>query len=881
MRDLRFWRWRKADDDDLDREIQVHLDLEADERRDGGLPRRDAQLAARRAFGSVAWAKEEVRDMRTGSTLQGLWREVRHAARRLRRSPAFTAATVSTLALAIGANVAIFTVVERVVLNPLPYPDSGRIVMLDFSMPSRNILAGFNSITTRQYFQYSTNARSLSGVAVYRTEERTLTGQGSPERIRVARATPSLAAVLRVTPEAGGWLPAGSARGAAPAAVLSHGLWNRRFGSDPGIAGRIVTLDGVATTVVGVMPARFAFPDSRVDAWVSEAFPASISDDGFLFTAVARLSGAASIDIARAEINQLTRSLDGNAPGNGYNDIFSTALPLHDFIVGPISSALWMLLASAGVVLLVACANVANLFLVRSEARQREIAVRRALGAGSGGIAAYFMSESALLSLAGGAFGLLAAWWGVRLLVALGPAALPRLHEIRLAPVHAVFTLAVTAVAASAFGLLPLVRLGSNRPLHETGRGTTVSRRSHRARQLLMAGQVALSLVLLVASGLLGRSFLRLRALDSGFDPSSALTFQIGLPRSGYADRERTVRAHQAILDRLAVLPGVTSASVVNCVPLSGRGFCGGAPLFKEGETVPPGGDGIRPIVAMRPVAGRFFETMGMPLVQGRGFTQADFHGGELVAVVNDTLTRMAFAGQNPLGKRVRLGPHARANLWFTIVGVVKTTPTLALTEALPVAKVYVPMLASPDIWPAVDVMTYVVRTSVPPKTLAASARAAVQSVDPNLALAEVRTLQDIMDAAAAPRAFTMTLVIIAAGTALLLGLVGVYGAMSYIVTERTGEIGIRMALGAEPRSVARMIVREGAVVAVAGIAAGLATAFVGARLIESLLYGVSPRDPSILAGVTLVLFIVVLLACWLPARRAARLSPLDALRTE
>jgi predicted permease len=560
----------------------------------------------------------------------------------------------------------------------------------------------------------------------------------------------------------------------------------------------------------------------------------------------------------------------------------STALPLHEFTVGSIASALWMLLGSALVVLLVACANVANLFLVRCEARQREIAVRRALGAGTAGIARYFLAESALLSLAGGALGLLAARYGVGALAAFGPASLPRLHEIHLAPIHVIFTAALSALAALTFGVVPLLRLGTWRELLvDSGRGMTITRRSHRARRLLMAGQVALALVLLVASGLLCRSFVRLRALDPGFNPTSALTFQIGLPRSDYPDGERIVRTHRAILDRLAALPGVTSASAVNCLPLSGRGFCGGAPLFTEGETLRPGGDAVRPIVANRPVSARFFETMGMPVVLGRGFTQADFTGNELVTVVNDTLVRVAFPRQNPLGQRIRLGPHMARDLWFTIVGVVKTTPTIALAEALPAPKMYVPMLTR-DLWPrSTDVMTYVLRASIPPIGLAAAARGAMKEVDPRLALADVRTLQDIMDAAAAPRAFTMTLIIIAATTALLLGVIGIYGAMSYIVTQRTGEIGVRLALGAEPASVARMIVWQGGAVALAGIAVGLASALAGSRLIQSLLYGVSPRDPAVFTGTTALLLAVVLLASWLPARRAARLSPLDALRTE
>jgi predicted permease len=869
-------------DVDLSAELDSHLRAHIDDGVRSGLTYDEARRQALLRLGGVEMTKESYREQRGLPTLEQAGRELRHAFARLRRSPGFTFAAVLSLALAIGANVTVFTVVERVVLNPLPYPDSRRLVMLDFSMPSRNIAAGFNSMTTRQYFHYSARSRTLSALAVYRTEDRTITGQGTPERIRVARTTPSLAAVLRVAPEAGGWLPNDKARDAAPAAVLSHGLWNRRYGADPGVVGRSVVLNGVATTIVGVMPASFAFPDARVDAWVSESFPATIGDDSYSFTGVARLKDGITLDAVRAEVNRLSNELDVVAPGNGYKFIFSTALPLHEFTVGPISSALWILLASSAVVLLVACANIANLFLVRSEVRQREIAVRRALGAGTAGVAGYFLAESALLSTAGGLLGLLGAWYGAQLLVAFGPEGLPRLQEVHLAPIHAVFTLGLTALAGLTFGLVPLVRIGlTQQPLHDSSRGTTISRRSRRTRQFLMAGQVALALVLLVASGLLFRSFVRLRAVDPGFNPASALTFQIGLPRSDYADRERIVRTHQAILDRLSHMPGVTSASAVNCVPLSGRGFCGGAPLFKEGERVLPGGDAIRPIIAIRPVAASFFEAMGMPLVLGRSITQTDIDTSDPVAVVNDTLARLAFPGENPLGKRIRLGPHVRANLWFTIVGVVKTTPTFALGETRPAPKMYVPMFATRDVWPAVDTMTFVVRTSVPPIELAAAARAAARTVDPNLALAEMRTLQDLVDAAAAPRAFTMVLIVIAASAALLLGVVGIYGVMSYNVSQRTKEIGVRLALGAEPATVMSMVVRQGGTVVFGGIAAGLATSFAGGRLISSLLYNVAPHDPAVFAVTTALLLAVALVACWLPARRAASVDPLVALRAE
>src|SRR2546425_5253346 len=432
---FRFWRWRQLEDDDLDRELEVHLALEVEDQVEAGVPLRDAQLAARRQFGSVTFTKEELREMRTGAALERLWQEIRHAARRLLRSPAFTLATVLTVALAIGANASIFAVVYRVVLNPLPYGASDRLVALEFSIPIRNLSTVYY-IPSRLYCQYLERAHTLDGLALYvATNELTLTGQGNPERIRVSRASSSLASVLRVTPAIGRWFNESEmAPGASPAAVLSHGLWVRRFGQDPNVIGRPIPLDGVPTVVVGIMPASFAFPNPRVDVWVPAPYVTrTTATDAYAFAAVGRLRDGATLAQAQSELTRLAVDLDPSYPNNGYKVLVSTARTLLDATVGGIAVTLWILLVAVGLVLLVACANIANLFLVRSEARQREITVRRALGAGSGGIAGYFFAESLLLSLAGGALGLLAAWYGVRLLVAFGPSDLPRLHEIALA----------------------------------------------------------------------------------------------------------------------------------------------------------------------------------------------------------------------------------------------------------------------------------------------------------------------------------------------------------------------------------------------------------------------------------------------------------------
>jgi predicted permease len=815
--------------------------------------------------------------------------EIRQAARRLVRTPLFTTAAALTLALAIGANASLFTVVYRVVLNPLPYPDSDRLITLDYGFPSRNIPSGITSMAWQLYFQLVDQARTLEGVAAYNSSPMTLSGRGEPQQILVTHATPSLASVLRVSPALGRWFTeAEGVAGAASVAVLSHGLWVRQFGGDRRIIGRSITLDGEPAEVIGVMPAAFSFPDSRSEAWTPAQSTRATASFLFNLTGVARLRQGVTVETARAEITTLIQDLSRRVPNQA--GLASSALPLQEYIVGRITSTLWILLASAGLVLLVACANVANLFLVRSEARLREVAVRRALGAGRRNIARYFFSESVLLAVVGGAVGVAIAWGGVQLLVAFGPPTLPRLNEVRIDGVVLVFSLALSLISAAAFGIIPLVRLAPvATTLQEHGRGQTATRGSHRARQLLMGAQVALALILLIASGLMVRSFQKLRAIDPGFDPSSTLTFTIGLPQVKYPSRQVATDAHLRILDRVSAIPGVTGVSTSSCLPLAL--FCWGNGLVVEGELFDP--KRVRPFVAFRAVAGGYTDVMRTPLLRGRSLTRADVDRREPNIVVNKVVADAYFPGQDPIGRRVRssVPPNSRLPTppWWTIVGVVANTPTMALAEATPVGLVFQPMsiAGGPDIprealmGPDVTGMAYVVRSTVPASSLIGAVRRAVDEVDPNLAIAQVRMLQDIVDRASDQTSFTMVLLAIAATVALLLGAIGIYGVISYIVAQRTGEIGVRLAMGAEPRTVARMILRQGGLVTLFGIVAGLAGALAGSQLIRSLLYGVSPRDPIVFSLTTVTLLVVALLACWVPARRAARLSPLQALRTE
>ena len=887
MKAPRWLRWRS--DMELREEIQTHLEMEIQANLERGLPPEQARLAAQRRFGNAMLVRERAREADPLFGLEIFLKDVRYALRGLLRVPGFTLAACATLALAIGASTAIFTVTYRVLLNPLPYPDSARILVLDFGNPTGNLPSGFRSLSSQQYFQYRDGARTLSSLAVYQVADLTISGRGAPERIRVSRVTPSLASVLGVSPVVGRWFAEEEGvPGAAPVAVLSHGLWMSRYGGDPAILGQSVDLDGVPAEVVGVMPRSYAFPEAGTDVWLPLALTRATASPGYAFTGVARLRDGATIPGARAELTRLTSELEAASPGNGYRQFVSTAITLIEGTVGQVSTMLWMLLASVGLLWLVACANVANLFLVRAEARQREVAMRRALGAGRGGIARLFLAESALLSIVGGAAGLVLAAAATRLLVAFGPASIPRLDDVRLDAVGLMFTGTLTAVTGLALGALPLLRAVWIAPsLQGGGRTNTGSRTSHHTRHVLMASQVALALVLLVASGLLVRSFLHLLAVDPGFDSRSTLTLQVGLPSAHYPDRERVVAFHHAALEQIAALPGVTAVSASTCLPLSSKGFCFGNTLAVEGRPTQPGR--IPRPVALRAVAGGYFEAMGIRLVRGRGLDRADIDRREPSVVVNEAMAKAYFPEEDPIGRRIAFGYGSRSGPWRTIVGVVRNTVTIGLAELSPIPKLYLPMStsggpnlpASGLLGPDISVMSYVVRSSTPPLGLARAVRRAFDQIDATVATARLETLQEAVDRAAEQAAFTTALLALAAGVALLLGLVGIYGVVSYIVSQRTGEIGVRLALGAEPGNITAMIVRQGGIVALVGVLAGLGAALAGGRLIASLLHDVSPRDPAVFATTAITLFGVATLACWLPARRAARVSPVEALRAD
>jgi putative ABC transport system permease protein len=758
-------------------------------------------------------------DARKAGQMDVMAQEIRHAARRLVRAPAFTAAAVSTLALAIAANVAIFAVVERVVLNPLPFPDSDRVLKLEHRVP-RVATQRFAALPQGLYLDYAERARTLAAVAAYQPGEMTLTGNGDPERVAIARVTRSLHGVLQVSPQIGRWFTADEdAPGGPPVAILSHGLWSRRFARDPTIVGRTIALNGVSMEVVGVMPPSFAFPDSRVGVWLPEPLIRAAGFGLFTHGAVARLRDRATIADARNDLDALIAGLPQTFPGStlalslarGSEPMRSMAISLKEATVGDVARALWILMGSVGVVLLVACANVANLFLARSEVRRREVAVRQALGAGRAALVRFFLAESALLALAGAVLGVTLAWVAIRLLVSSAPATLPRLEEIRLTGISFAFTFALSIVTAVAFAAAPMLqRVSLLATLHESGRGTSSSPRRHRARQLLMAAQTALALVLLVASGLLIRSVQHLRSVDPGFDAGTALAFRVGLPARTYPDRDAAVVAYRAIIDRLKALPEAAGVSAATCLPLEGQCF-GNSIFLDDGSdrARPPQTNQPRPVVHFRAVARDYFEVMSMRVLRGRSLSADDIDFGRSNIVVNQRFADAYFAGQDPIGKRIASSrpPTLPPPAWLTIVGIVSNTPSIALAEPAALPLVYMPMsiAAGPEmpqallVGPEISTMDFVVRTTTVQPGVIASIRRALDGVDPDLAMADVRTLASILDRASAQMAFTMALVAIAGGITLLLGLVGIYGVTSYIVSQRTGEIGVGGGGGAPP----------------------------------------------------------------------------------
>ena len=813
--------------------------------------------------------------------------QLRLFCRRAVANPGFTLISLATLAIGVGANVAIFAVVNAVLLRPLPLPDSERLVLLRHAAPGLAQLAEL-PLSDALYFLYAEESRTLESVAAYRDEQASFTGPENPQRVGAASVTASFFHVLRTPPRLGRAFTAEEDRpGAAPVVVLSDDLWTTRFGADPGAVGRVVDLDGESVEVAGVMPPGFSFSQSDVDLWR----PIGLDRDNvqlgsFGIQGVARIADGSTLGQVQAELAAMLSNLTDVFPDEGAAPIMASAgfRPLVDrareVVVGDVEPTLWILLGAVGFLLLIACANVANLFLVRSEGRHGEVAIRAALGESRGRLAGSVLVESLTLGAAGGLLALPLALLVVRLLVRFGPRELPRLDEISIDAAVLLFGFAVSLAAGLLFGILPALRAGAvaaGGHMTARARGATVGRERQVARRGLVVLQIALALTLLVGSGLAVRSFQRLAAVDPGFDPVDVLTFGLALPARDYPSPEARLNLHRRMVDRLRALPGVVDASATSIVPLSGE-------MSGSGHTIEgrPLSDGeVPPVFMTKRVAPGYFDALRIELVEGRVFDRLDGERDVPVVVVSRSLARTYWPGESALGKGVRLGgpPAGEGEEWSRIVGVVDDVHEIALHEDPPEMAYYpLPGAIRGESVPAV--MRYLVRA---PNAAALSnaAREAVRGLDPTLPISGLETLETRVGRARGERAFVMVLLAVAAGLALLLGSVGLYGVVSYMVAQRRREIAIRMAVGAQVADVQRLVLTEAGVLAVVGAALGVGSAVVLTRRIQALLFETSPLDPVVFVAVSMLLIGVCLLASWLPARRAARLDPVTALRAE
>lgn len=821
---------------------------------------------------------------------------LRYAWRSLRRAPVFTITATLTLALGVGAVTAIFSVVNAVILRPLSYPESERLVALGHTAPGIKMGEVGQSLGT--YFTYRRESRAFESLGMWTVESMSLAdpaGGALPERLRTVLMTPSVFPVLRIpalhgrtfTDDEG--LPGGAA-----VVLLAEDFWRRRFGADRSIVGRTLHLDGRSVEVVGIMPGAFQFPDARTQAWLPLRMdPAATEAGGFNYSGIARLAQGATLEGAQADVKRaLARVAEFYptlAPGMPMAGVMqSTRLaarvrPLIDDVIGPFGRVLWVVAATAGLVLLVACANIANLLLVRAEGRQRELTVRAALGAGEGRVLAYFVGESVVLALIGGALGVLLAVAGVALLVRNGPEELPRLAEVTVDGVALAFGLVAALVASLLATLLPAWRqrrVNLAAMLREGGRAGTAGRARQRSRGVLVGAQVALAMVLLAGSGLLARSVLRLRAVRPGFDASQLLTFRVDLPRSTYRTSADLVRFQRELELRLAALPGVRAVGATSKLPLMIEGS-NLNPLMREDRPLAP--DELLPLVTLVRASPDYFRTMGIPLVAGRSFTAGDAQSPFEILVSRNMAAEHwgDSTGRGALGQRLK----GLNDATYTVVGVVETVLDSSLS-APPLSHAYFPIVPAADTGKDRDLigmstLSFVVRTAGDPLPLAAVARRAVADLDPALPVYHLRAMDEVVARSYARLTFTLVVLAVAAGAALVLGAVGLYGVVAYIVSLRSREIGVRIALGAQPGAVGRSVARQGVSLALAGAGAGLVLFLLTARVLRVFLFGVEPTDPVTLVVVTMTLVVVAAAASWVPARRAARIDPVEAMRAD
>jgi len=807
--------------------------------------------------------------------MRTMLQDARYALRMLARSPAFTLAAVATLAVGIGANAAIFSLVRAVLLRPLPFAQPERLVALWEANDGK----GWSRMPASppNYLDWKAQSRSFESMGAYTDTTLVATERGGSDAQRLdgAAVTSGFFETLGVSAVHGRVFRESETSPGHPAVVvLGHAVWTRRFGADPGIVGRTIRLDGDAYEVIGVMPASFRFPEPTADFWVPLSFPADVGTQrgAHYLDVVARLRPGVTAAAARAEIRGIADRLRVAYPrsNTGYT---AGATPLSESLVGEVAPALTMLLGAVGLVTLVACANVENLLLARAARRRPEIAIRTALGAGRARLVRQLLTESAVLAVLGAAAGLALAEASLDSIVRLAPASVPRLAQVRLDGGVLLFTAAWTVASVAIFGLAPALAALRSRPMHALrGHGADAGGPPRRvgARQILVVAQVALALVLSAGAGLLIRSLARLSAVDPGFRAEGGLTYSLTLPGSRYPNEAACGAFVDRLLERMQALPGARSAGAIFGLPLTGMSF---SSSFRPSDA-PPADD--EPSAQLRLATRSYFGTMGIPVVAGRGFTEADRRGAPIVILISESAARKFFPRGDAIGRRLRFGARpSQTRVEGEVVGVVGDVRDAEL-GAGPTPEFYGSLEQVPT-----DQFHVVVRAAGAPDRLAASARAAVASLDPELAVSGLSTLDDVVRRSVARPRFMVQLLLVFASLALLLCAIGVYGVTAYAVSRRTREIGIRMALGADRASVRAMVLREAARLAAAGVGLGLAGAFAATRLLRGFLFEIGPADPLTHAAVAVLLGAVAVAASALPARRAARLDPIAALRTE
>jgi predicted permease len=805
--------------------------------------------------------------------MRTFWQDLRYGARMLLKNPSFTLIAVVTLCLGIGANTAIFSVVNSVLLRPLPYQKAERLMTIWEDWRGRN--GPVNEWTSPTGFEdWRDQAKSFDHVVALQGWGPTLTGQGDPEQLVGAQVSHDTFAMLGVTPALGrSFRPEEDQRGVESVVIISHRLWRQRFGADSSLVGKRISLNGENRTVIGVMPAAFKFPIiPGADIWrpIQTALNPGCLRGCITIRVMARLKPDATEAQARAELNTIAARIEQQFPDTN-TKVGVTLVPLHEFLVGPVKTQMLALLVAVGFVLLIACANVANLLLARSATREKEIAIRASLGAGRWRIARQLLSESMLLAVIGGAVGLSLAYGLVALLVSFSPQGTPRLDEIGVDIRALGYAMAITVLTGLLFGTAPvwqLFKADLNQSLRDGGKGLHVARSGRRALSALVVAETALALTLLVGAGLLIRSFIRLQRVDPGFNPRNVLTAVMTLPLAIYPERNQIAPFYGQLLESVKTLPGVQSAAAVSSLPLAG--FDSDAGFVIEGRPAPQPDQ--RPVAWISSVSPDYFRTMGMRLIAGREFTEYDNENAARVVIISEATARRHFPNEVPIGKRIGNG---RPDGWREIVGVTADVKHFGLNQDARVS-MFFPHRQQPA-----RRMVVVARTAAEPMSLSSALRGAVASMDKNLAVSNISPMEEITAQSIGQERFTLLLLGLFSALALLLAVAGIYGVMSYAVAQRTHEIGVRVTLGAQTRDVLKLVVTQGMTLVLAGAGIGLASAFALTRFIRGLLFGVSATDPMTYVGVAALLALVALVACYVPARRASKVDPMIALRCE